>query len=107
MDAYGIRGIIEGFYGPPWSHRERLDLLAFCGAHRLNTFVYAPKDDPYHRESWREPYPPAELARLAELVEEARRHGVELHWTIAPGQDVCHSSDADFARLVAKVEQLW
>ena len=23
-----IRGVIEGFYGPPWSHAERLDLIA-------------------------------------------------------------------------------
>jgi beta-N-acetylglucosaminidase-like protein len=105
--TYRIRGVIEGFYGPPWSHRERLDLIAFCGAHDLNTFVYAPKDDPYHRESWREPYPPAELARLAELVEAGRGRGVELHWTIAPGLDVCHASDDDVARLVAKAEQLW
>jgi hypothetical protein len=104
---YPVRGIIEGFYGPPWSHRERLDLIAFCGAHDLNAFVYAPKDDPYHRESWREPYPPAELARLGELVEAGRRHGVEVHWTIAPGLDVCHASDDDFARLLAKAEQLW
>ncbi|HEX7084340.1 MAG TPA: protein O-GlcNAcase [Gaiellaceae bacterium] len=102
-----LRGIIEGFYGAPWSHRERLDLLAFCGRHELNTFVYAPKDDPYHRESWREPYPPAELARLAELVAEAERHGVAFHWSLAPGLDVCHSSDRDFERLVAKAEQLW
>ena len=40
--AYPVRGIIEGFYGRPWSHRERLDLIAFCARHKLNTFVYAP-----------------------------------------------------------------
>ncbi len=107
MSGFPLRGIIEGFYGPPWSHRERLDLLAFCARHELNAFVYAPKDDPYHRESWREPYPPAELARLAELVAAAERHGVAFHWTVAPGLDVCHACDDDFARLVAKAEQLW
>ena len=40
VDAHGrpwrekrvIRGVIEGFYGPPWTHAERLDLIAFCGA---------------------------------------------------------------------------
>jgi hypothetical protein len=107
MSGLALRGIIEGFYGPPWSHRERLDLLAFCGRHGLNAFVYAPKDDPYHRESWREPYPPAELARLAELVAAAERHGVAFHWSVAPGLDVCHACDDDLARLVAKAEQLW
>jgi signal transduction histidine kinase len=61
-----IRGVIEGFYGPPWSHEERLDLIAFCGREGLTTWVHAPKDDPYHRASWREPYPDEELAQLGE-----------------------------------------
>ena len=55
--------MIEGFYGPPWTHEERLDLIRFCGAHGLNTWVHAPKDDQYHRKLWREPYPDDELAR--------------------------------------------
>ena len=32
--------------------------------------MHAPKDDPYHRAQWREPYPDDELAQLAELVAE-------------------------------------
>jgi len=37
-----IRGVIEGFYGEPWSHEERLDLIAFCGREGFNTWVHAP-----------------------------------------------------------------
>src|SRR5699024_11874676 len=40
-----IRGAIEGFYGIPWSHRSRLDHFAFYGEHKLNTYIYTPKDD--------------------------------------------------------------
>lgn len=29
MNAFGIRGIIEGFYGKPWTHAERIDMLNF------------------------------------------------------------------------------
>ena len=58
------RGTIEGFYGSPWTAEERLDQLAFYGRYKLNTYVYAPKDDPYHRDRWREPYPPDALAQL-------------------------------------------
>lgn len=101
-----VRGVIEGFYGEPWSHQERLDLIRFCGAHGLNTWVHAPKDDPYHRRLWREPYPDADLERLAELVREAERHGVDLAYAIAPGLDVCYSNDADFETLLRKCEQL-
>jgi len=49
-------GVVEGFYGPPWSHRERLDLLAAAPALGLDTYLYAPKDDPWHRGRWREPW---------------------------------------------------
>ncbi len=101
-----VRGVIEGFYGPPWTHAERLDLLAFCGRHALNTWVHAPKDDPYHRERWRDPYPDDELARFADLVGAAGRSGVEFFYAIAPGLSVCYSDDRELAALEEKLEQL-
>jgi hyaluronoglucosaminidase len=101
-----VRGVIEGFYGPPWTPTERRDLLAFCGRHGLNTWVHAPKDDPYHRRLWREPYPEEELERLAELAGTAERHGVEFAWAVAPGQSVCYSDERELAALAAKCEQL-
>ena len=101
-----VRGIIEGFYGPPWTHAERLDLIRFCGEHGLDTWVHAPKDDPYHRRLWREPYPEAELEQFAELVREAQRHGVEFTYAIAPGLDICHSRDSELEALLAKCRQL-
>jgi hyaluronoglucosaminidase len=101
------RGTIEGFYGPPWSHEERLDHLRFCARNKLNSYSYAPKDDPYHRERWREPYPPAELARLAELVRLAEDLGVRFTYTIAPGLSMIYSSPDEQRLLFAKAEQLW
>ena len=67
--AMAHRGAIEGFYGSPWTTEERLDHLAFAGRFKLNTYVYAPKDDPYHRDRWREPYPPDRAEQLRALVE--------------------------------------
>jgi hyaluronoglucosaminidase len=101
-----IRGLIEGFYGPPWTHAERIDLIRFCADHGFNTWVHAPKDDPYHRSRWREPYPDQELEQLAQLVREAERVGVDFAYAIAPGLDVCYSRDAEFERVLAKVEQV-
>ena len=48
--AMRLRGAIEGFYGSPWTHEERMHQLAFYGDVKMNTYIYAPKDDPYHRE---------------------------------------------------------
>ena len=59
-----LRGIVEGFYGKPWTQEQRIDMMAFCEAHRLNAYIYAPKDDPYHREKWREPYPEAQIKKI-------------------------------------------
>jgi hyaluronoglucosaminidase len=52
VEEHVIRGVIEGFYGTPWTHEERLDLIRFCAAEGLDTWVHAPKDDPYHRPRW-------------------------------------------------------
>jgi hyaluronoglucosaminidase len=101
-----IRGVIEGFYGPPWTHAERLDLITFCAAEGFDTWVHAPKDDPYHRERWRDPYPEQELAELAELVEAARRRDVDFAYAIAPGLSIDYESERDFELLLAKCEQV-
>jgi|GEM_PF-691842 len=98
------RGVIEGFYGEPWNHAARLGQLDFYGEHKLNTYVYAPKDDPFHRERWREPYPADKLEQLRELVQRARANHVDFVFSVSPGQDICYSSDQDFATLAAKME---
>lgn len=82
------RGVIEGFYGNPWSHKDRLRQFEFYGCNKLNIYVYGPKDDPYHRAHWRDPYPQDEAARLKELVQEAHRNKVQFVWAVHPGGDI-------------------
>ncbi|AZU64316.1 beta-N-acetylhexosaminidase family protein [Neobacillus mesonae] len=102
-----IRGSIEGFYGPPWTHEDRLKQLEFYGENKLNTYIYAPKDDPYHRENWREPYPKEELARIKELIDKAHENHVKFTFSLSPGQSICYSGDQDFALLKKKMEAVW
>lgn len=83
-----LRGVVEGFYGKPWGQKERMDIMAFCQEHGLNAYIYAPKDDPYHREKWREPYPKKKLRELSRLVETARKHQVRFIFAISPGLDL-------------------
>ena len=70
------RGVVEGFYGTPWSHQARLSQIAFYARHKMNVYIYGPKDDPWHRDKWREPYPEAEAKRISELATYARSLGV-------------------------------
>ena len=101
------RGTIEGFYGSPWTTAERLDQLAFYGRFKLNTYVYAPKDDPYHRDQWRDPYPPDRLADLSTLIDTAAANHVRFTFAVSPGVSVCYGDPADRAALVAKLDALY
>lgn len=83
-----LRGVIEGFYGTPWQQGDRLDILSFCRAEGYNAYLYAPKDDPYHREKWREPYPAAKLSELGALVKAAKAQDVRFIFAVSPGLDV-------------------
>ncbi|WP_327351668.1 beta-N-acetylglucosaminidase domain-containing protein [Streptomyces sp. NBC_01304] len=105
--ATALRGVIEGFYGTPWSHEARLDQLDFYGAHKMNIYVYSPKDDPYLREKWREPYPAEQLAKIKELVDRARERHVEFTYALSPGLSVCYSSDAEVKALADKFQTIW
>ncbi|WP_222851574.1 beta-N-acetylhexosaminidase family protein [Phytoactinopolyspora mesophila] len=102
-----LRGSIEGFYGQPWSHEERLDQLAFYGDVKANTYVYAPKDDPYHRDQWREPYPADLEAQLGELVQQAIDHHVRFTFAMSPGVSICYSDPGDLDALLDKLQAMY
>ncbi|PLR95946.1 hypothetical protein CVD19_13065 [Bacillus sp. T33-2] len=102
-----IRGVIEGFYGTPWTHEARLDQLEFYGDHKMNTYVYAPKDDPYHRDKWRLAYPKEDLKRLGSLVDAAKQHHVNFVFTISPGLDVCYSKESELKLLIDKAQAMY
>ena len=86
--AISLRGVVEGFYGTPWTHEQRLDQLKFYGQEGLNIYIYAPKDDPYHREKWREKYPLQEMMRMSEIIQTAKANHVEFVFALSPGLDM-------------------
>ena len=71
------RGVLEAFYGRPWSWNERHDMLDFMQEAGFDAYLYAPKNDPIHRNRWREPYATAEWAQFARLNTHACEAGVE------------------------------
>lgn len=99
---FAIRGVIEGFYGAPWSHEQRLDLIGFLSKRGMNTFVYSPKDDPLVRHDWRTPYAGAELSRMAELISRCAEHDMTFMYCLSPGLTMKYSSDDDVEMLLAK-----
>jgi hyaluronoglucosaminidase len=98
-----LRGVIEGFYGPPWSHEARLHAIEFLAARAMNAYVYAPKSDPLHRERWREPYPAPQLAQLGELAARCRDVGARFGFAVSPGLDITYTDAEDRQALLDKL----
>ncbi len=101
------RGYIEGFYGNTWEKAKRHSVMKLMGQNGMNTFYYAPKDDIYHREKWRELYPEKELAELKELFEEAQKNELDFHWCIGPGLTYQYTSENDFNMLIEKFKSVY
>lgn len=104
------RGIIEGFYGNPWTHQDRMDQIKFYGTMKLNTYIYAPKDDQFHREKWRLPYPESEMTRMNELIKISKENKVDFVFALSPGIDVKFDGQAgedDFNALINKCQSLY
>ena len=101
--AVPLRGVIEGFYGNPWTTDARLALVERLAAIGMNAYVYAPKDEPKHRTEWRVPYDAGELAAFGAIVERARGGGVRVGFAVSPGLDVDYASATDRRLLVDKL----
>jgi hyaluronoglucosaminidase len=99
----GPAGVIEGFYGTPWTWDARLEVADWCAARGMSDYVYAPKDDPKHREHWRDPYDAAELAGFERFASEGR---LRLGFAISPGLSMAYDEPDDRAALAAKVDQV-
>lgn len=97
------RGIIEGFYGKPYSSSVRKDLLRFMMRYKMNCYVYGPKSDPYHSGKWGDPYP-TELTEsqkasgfvcqqdLKDFTSVAADTKVSVVWAIHPGNAIMYSA---------------
>lgn len=102
-----FRGAVEGYYGIPWSFEARMSQFAFYGRNKLNMYIYAPKDDPYHHgRGCYEPYPAPKAQEIKALVEFARRHHVHFVWAIHPANTVNWAQDGGKVQLEALCRKL-
>ncbi len=104
---FATRGYIEGFYGPTWSHENRLSVMRLMAKYGMNTYFYAPKDDIYHREKWREKYPQTEWNNLKALFDAATENYLQFNWCVGPGLTYKYTSDEDFTLLIEKFKSIY
>ncbi|MDO4596402.1 MAG: beta-N-acetylglucosaminidase domain-containing protein [Coriobacteriaceae bacterium] len=104
------RGTIEGFYArgqEDWSWEDRMEQVRFYGQTKMNTYIYAPKEDPYHRDRWREPYPADQMEKMRALVKEAAKNKVDFVFAISPGTTINLSSESDYQALTNKCKTMY
>uniref|UniRef100_A0A667YXX0 Protein O-GlcNAcase n=1 Tax=Myripristis murdjan TaxID=586833 RepID=A0A667YXX0_9TELE len=101
-----ISGVVEGFYGRPWTMEQRKELFRRQQKWGLNTYLYAPKDDYKHRMFWRELYSVEEAEQLMTLISAAKEHGIEFIYAISPGLDITFSNQKEVSTLKRKLDQV-
>jgi len=99
-------GLIEGFFGLPWTWAERRDTMRFLQPHGYDFYLYAPKADAYLRRLWQDPHPADELAPLCAFAAECRESGVRFGIGLTPFELHLHEGDDWKAPLAAKLKML-
>ena len=92
------RGLVEGYYGYPYSLSVKKSLMRFMMRLKMNTYMYGAKSDLYHSAKWEEPYPKTltktdiEYGRMSQdmvkdLSKTSQATKVNFIWAIHPGND--------------------
>ena len=93
-------GVIEGFYGKPYTYKQRIDLIEFLALIGLNTYIYGPKDDPLHRRFWKKHYSTDKIKEFKYLNRLSQSVGVIFNYALSP------MHDPDSKAILKKIEQL-
>ena len=93
------RGFIEGYYGNPWSTEDRCKLMEWGGYYKLNSYFYAPKDDPKHNAKWRELYTDQEIeTKIKPLAEAGNKSKCRFVFALHPYMNnaIRYNSEANY-----------
>ncbi|RXT04143.1 protein O-GlcNAcase [Ammoniphilus sp. CFH 90114] len=101
------RGIVEGYYGDPWTMDERERALTILSSQKMNTYVYAPKNDRYHRDQWAVPYPMDELSQIARLRDCCQNNCIDMIFAVSPGLSIQYASKQHAELLFDKYKQVY
>ena len=83
-DSTFLTGVIEGFYGRPWSFETRRAYADFLPLLGLDTYFYCPKADPFLRKRWSEPWPSNQYADLKLLVQLYKQRSLNFGVGLSP-----------------------
>lgn len=99
-------GLVEGYYGEPWTWTLREQVMRFLAPRGYRFFLYAPKADAYLRRRWREDHPSAAELKLTAFAACCRDEGVAFGVGLSPFE-LYRSFDGEAkAALARKLEAL-
>ena len=79
-----LAGVVEGFYGRPWSQQLRLNYAELLLQLGLNSYIYAPKADPFLRKQWQNDWPTDEWRQLRGLARHYATAGLHFGVGLSP-----------------------
>lgn len=109
------RGVIEGYYGMPYSLDVTKDLLHFMMRYKMNSYMYGAKSDAYHSQYWDKPYPTAlteeqksmgcfTAGDMEEICKVSAATKVNFIWAIHPGKAFTGKDNSVIERIMGKFE---
>ena len=104
---FPVRGVVEGFYGKPWTHAQRLRAIEKFGDFNFNTYFIAPKDVPWQRFNWRQPFNSDFMSLTEELISKGMENGISVTACVSPGLSVKYSDINDVNAVVTRFKQLY
>jgi hyaluronoglucosaminidase len=99
-------GIIEGFFGRPWSWDERRAVVERLAPHGYAFYHYAPKADPYLRRRWVEPHPLEEASQIKSFALFCRDLGVSFGVGLSPFEAFNDFNETLRSAFISRVEDL-
>lgn len=97
-------GIIEGFYGKPWTWEEREETTAVLAAAGYRFYLYAPKADLYLRRHWQEDHPDRLAEPIGRFAARCRELGVRFGIGLSPYEIYLGFDDKARAALERKLD---
>lgn len=111
------RGIVEGYYGYPYTVSVKKDLMKFMMRHKMNTYLYGAKSDPYHSQYWTQAYPTSLTAQqekngwlsqdmVKDITKTSTSTKVNFIWAIHPGNDFLGSTSV-VSNIMGKFDKMY
>lgn len=111
------RGLVEGYYGYPYSVAVKKDLMRFMMRMKMNTYMYGAKSDVYHSQKWEAAYPATLTAQqvknglltqnmIREIAATSQDTKVNFIWAIHPGNSFVEDANV-VNRIMNKYSRMY